>query len=210
MDEQEEPIKLTPKQRKFVEVYLETWNATVAAREAGYKYPNDEGPGLLRSPKIAATLAKRIRDEAMGPDEVLKRIGEEARASIGDFMIELPQSDEERERGIPPQLVVDTKMLKRRGYLVRSFTMTPQGPKLELYSVQDALFTLARRHGLLVDKTALTDPSGTKPYEPLSEEERAARIEELLLIAAAKRQGNLKMQESHASKRDAAESTDPE
>ena len=29
--------KLTPKQRAFVEHYLESWNATKAARRAGYR-----------------------------------------------------------------------------------------------------------------------------------------------------------------------------
>lgn len=49
---------LTEKQRRFVEAYAETANATESARRAGYASPNVTGSKMLVNPSIAAALQK--------------------------------------------------------------------------------------------------------------------------------------------------------
>lgn len=50
---------MTGKQRKFVEAYMASGNATEAARQAGYAHPNTAGPRLLVNDGIAAELEER-------------------------------------------------------------------------------------------------------------------------------------------------------
>ena len=59
--------KLTNKQRAFVEHYLDTWNATEAAREAGY---SERSIGSIASenlhkPAIKKEILQRLSDKAM-------------------------------------------------------------------------------------------------------------------------------------------------
>ena len=39
--------KLNPKQRRFLDEYLISFNATDAARKAGYAHPDRQGPRML-------------------------------------------------------------------------------------------------------------------------------------------------------------------
>lgn len=52
-------MKLSPKQKAFVDYYLETGNATEAARRAGYKQPNVQGSQNLAKPSIKQYVAER-------------------------------------------------------------------------------------------------------------------------------------------------------
>lgn len=57
-------MKLTEKQRRFVDYYVETGNASEAARRAGYskKYINANAPKLLQNTAIKATIDARLRE----------------------------------------------------------------------------------------------------------------------------------------------------
>lgn len=88
-------MTLTDKQAVFVDVYLECWNATEAARRAGYK-GNDitlasVGYENLRKPHIVEVVNKRKADLLMSADEALKRISDIGRgknidAKPGDIL----------------------------------------------------------------------------------------------------------------------------
>lgn len=52
-------MKLSPKQKAFVDYYLETGNATEAARRAGYKQPNVQGSQNLAKPSIKQYVTER-------------------------------------------------------------------------------------------------------------------------------------------------------
>lgn len=55
--------KLTEKQTKFVDYYIETGgNATEAARKAGYKKPNPQGSENLAKPSIKAAIDARLAE----------------------------------------------------------------------------------------------------------------------------------------------------
>ena len=78
---------LTDKQQLFVEHYLACWNATKAARLAGY---SDATAGVigsenLKKPNIQAYITERLASAAMGANEVLARLTVHARADIADL-----------------------------------------------------------------------------------------------------------------------------
>lgn len=55
--------KLTEKQTRFVDYYIETkGNATEAARKAGYKKPNPQGSENLAKPSIKAAIDARLAE----------------------------------------------------------------------------------------------------------------------------------------------------
>lgn len=53
---------LTVKQQRFVDFYIETGNATEAARKAGYKKPNPQGSENLAKPSIKAAIDARLKE----------------------------------------------------------------------------------------------------------------------------------------------------
>lgn len=57
-------MKLTEKQRRFVDYYIETGNASEAARRAGYskKYINANAPKLLQNTAIKAAINARLKE----------------------------------------------------------------------------------------------------------------------------------------------------
>lgn len=79
-------MALTHKQQVFVNEYLKCWNATEAARIAGYKQPNVQGSQNLAKLSIKAEIDKRLSDLAMPANEVVYRIGKQAKSSLGDFV----------------------------------------------------------------------------------------------------------------------------
>jgi len=61
--------KLNERRKKFISAYLETLNASEAARQAGYKgKSNVAGPRLLANDSIKAEISRRIA-EAMGAEK---------------------------------------------------------------------------------------------------------------------------------------------
>lgn len=78
--------KLTRKQEAFVLTYLACWNATEAARQAGYAFPNVEGPKNLVNPSIVARIQERLTELKMDADEVLERLAAHARGSLADVV----------------------------------------------------------------------------------------------------------------------------
>ena len=54
--------KLTPKQKAFCDYYIETGNATEAARKAGYKKPNVQGSQNLEKLSVKSYIDKRMKE----------------------------------------------------------------------------------------------------------------------------------------------------
>ena len=77
---------MTTKERAFVEYYLTHWNATEAARLAGYKNPNKLGPRKLVEVGIQQAIQARLSELKMSADEVLTRLSDQARGSMADFL----------------------------------------------------------------------------------------------------------------------------
>jgi len=70
--------KLTNKRIAFVEHYLACWNASEAARRAGYAH-RTEGSRLLSNADVQAYVKLRLADMQMTADEVLNRLANHAR-----------------------------------------------------------------------------------------------------------------------------------
>lgn len=139
-------MALTNKQQAFINAYLECWNASEAARRAGYsvKTAGAIGAENLTKPEISEEIQRRIQENTMQANEVLIRLTKEARLDIEDyydFPGSLPMFNPEkaRERGVL--------------YLVKGFSITDKELKINLPDAHAALDKLARIHGLYNDKT---------------------------------------------------------
>ena len=78
---------LTYQQRLFVEFYRhqESKSPGDAARRAGYRYPEKQGPRLVKQPAIQAAIDAGEATAAMASSEVLARVSEVASADLLDF-----------------------------------------------------------------------------------------------------------------------------
>jgi hypothetical protein len=163
--------KLTVKEQAWAEAYLVTYNKTEAARRAGYKGNSvtlaSIGYENFRKPHIQAYISQRLTEACMSGDEALARLGEQARANIGDFFVlkawdskevfdpfEFDQEVQPQEPMLALQLNYQTVL--ERGHLIKSLAWTQWGPKLELHDGQTALLNITKHHGLLADQHIIT------------------------------------------------------
>jgi len=164
---------LTSKQRIFVEAYLQTWNASEAARRAGYseKTCGAIGHKLLKKAEIATEIRRRVADTTVGTDEGLTRLTAQARGDVSllfkvqERWTEEPRSLDEiveettgtDEKGNPVRLyrvrciVIDADRLREPhfGPLIRKIKDSPKdGLTVELYDAQAALVKLLEAQGV--------------------------------------------------------------
>jgi phage terminase small subunit len=146
--------KLTDKQQLFVAFYCETWNATEAARRAGYPERSAYAVGAenLRKPQIRA-LVDEYKAAIMPAGEVISRLAEHARGTMEDFI------DVDRE-----QLDLGKARTAGKLHLIKKFTRTETkygtNVSVELYDAQAALVHLGKHHGLFTDKVEHSGPDG--------------------------------------------------
>ena len=74
-------MPLTNKRKLFVEHYLQSGNASDAAREAGYAHPGAEGHRLLKIAEIQNLVGERVETAAMDATEILERLSSGVRTS---------------------------------------------------------------------------------------------------------------------------------
>lgn len=93
-------MKLTPKQKKFCDYYIETGNASEAARRAGYseKTARAIGQENLTKPAVMAYISERMknqdRERVASADEVIAFYTAVMRGEVKDqFGIEASLSD---------------------------------------------------------------------------------------------------------------------
>lgn len=146
-------MALSPKQQAFVEHYLTCWNASEAARRAGYsqKTAGSIGQENLKKPEIAAAISERLAELKMGADEVLTRLAEQARGSLAPFL---------RVNGLGELSGFDLSegqplhLLKKASHSKRTYKdTTEETVAIELYDAQAALNLLGRHHKLFTDVT---------------------------------------------------------
>lgn len=153
---------LSDKERMFVEAYLQLWNATAAARKAGYseKTARQQGSRLLTKVDIRQEIETRLAEVAMGANEVLARLAQHARASMADFI-------EVDDEGKPD---IDLSAAKEHGllHMIKKVEIEPTRfgttYAIEVYDAQAALVHLGRHHGLFKDR----DPSDILKYLDLT------------------------------------------
>ena len=165
--------RLADRQRVFVEEYLICWNASEAARRAGYRQrSNQAGHRLVTNCDIRAEIQRRLAEIAMDAAEVLARLSDQARGDLGDFINDEGKIDLDKARKLG-------KM-----HLLKSYTRSERGERIELHDVQAALIELGRHYGLFrddcgvqlnIDMSQLTDEqleriaSGESPIKVLAD-----------------------------------------
>jgi len=161
-------MALTAKQRLFIAAYLETWNASEAARRAGYSgaRANQAGQDYLSKPDIAAAIESHLA-AIMPAGEVLTRIAARARASIADVLA-LPITDppSEPEKGLAKltrgDWSLDLDKAQRTGgvHQIKKLKSGKYGDEVETYDPLPALELLAKYHGILVERHEHSGPDG--------------------------------------------------
>lgn len=145
---------LTDKQKKFIDAYLISLNATKAARVAGYG-GNDNTLGVighnnLRKVKIRKEIDRQLDEFAMGTQEILARLACQARGDIGDFAT---IQDSKGLASHPQSYIV--KKFKKRKYIPKDDDPYEE-IELELYDAHAPLVDLGKVHSLFADKVELT------------------------------------------------------
>jgi len=162
--------ELTGKRKLFVDHYLGQANCckSEAARRAGYACPGQEGYRLFKEPEIREAIEERLREVALGADEILARLSEQARGNMADFVA----VDADGFR-------IDLAAAERAGKLrlVRRAGFDPEGrPYVELYDSQQALLALAKRYHLLPDRQEVSGPDGGPVQVGISYEEALVEL----------------------------------
>ena len=138
--------RLTAKQRIFVDEYLRCWNATEAARRAGYSERSLRSIAAenLTKPDIQAEIKRRLLTVAMSADEVLGRLAEQARVDLGQFI---------RINDETGQVTVDLRPVraKEHTHLIKSLRQTKEGLAIEVCDAQAALVHLGKHLQLFTE-----------------------------------------------------------
>lgn len=144
---------LTKKQQVFVDKYLSCWNATEAARQAGYAFPNVEGPKNLVKPSINAIVQRRLAENHMSANEVLSRLADMGRSDISAFLGASRPSDlaKEEYKG-KTHVIKKIKHKITRDQYGREF----EEMELEFYDARQTLVDIGRHHKLFTDQVAVT------------------------------------------------------
>ena len=138
---------LTNKQRVFVEQYLRVWNATEAARRAGYSDPEQSGWENKNKLEVKAAIAARLAEHKLSADEVLARLSDMAMGSMGDFV---SAANMEIEGDLIRLDEIDLAKARQAGklHLIKSLSITDKGTKVELYDARAALELLGKHYEL--------------------------------------------------------------
>lgn len=147
--------ELSSKQEMFVEAYLQTWNATKAAKIAGYAEGSAQQTGsrLMSNVVIASRVRERLATKAMQTDEVLARLADQARADIGD-LVDPATMTLDLEKAIKEG---NTRLVQK----IKQTTITGEDKQteifeFEMYNAQAALVHIGKHLGLFTDKLDIT------------------------------------------------------
>jgi len=140
---------LTDRQRVFVSEYTRIWNATEAARIAGYKDPVASGYENRLKPEVKAAIDARLKAHHLGADEVLARLADHAMGSMEDFISVRVNPETEQ-----PEPVIDIEKARQAGklHLIKKIRIDDKGTAIELYDADAALTLVGKHHELFTEK----------------------------------------------------------
>lgn len=94
--------KLTERQKRFVDFYIELGNATEAARRAGYKKPHVEGARLLANARVQTAIEARLKEieakRVASATEVLQTLTSALRGEMQEEVVIVEGTGEGRSR----------------------------------------------------------------------------------------------------------------
>lgn len=164
---------MTNRQRIFIAEYCKDFNATRAAKSAGYsaKTAYSIGQENLKKPEIAEAIKARIEELTMPADEVKMRLAQIARGDIMDLIetagdeVRFRLTETDADGNVTPN--PNTRLIRK---IVRRTTrhVSPKGGEsetasfeIELYSAADALVKIGEMHGLFRNRQVLENPDGS-------------------------------------------------
>ncbi len=161
-------MALNSKQQMFIDSYLQCFNATKAALDAGYSEKSAHAIGWenLRKPEIKEVVSQRLSDTAMSPEEVIRRLGEHARGTVSPFLVQRENDNNISIDLTTPHAKANLHLIKKisQKHTIRSGRDNEEIEditlSIEMYDAQSALNTLAKHHGLLTEKTEITGKDG--------------------------------------------------
>ena len=139
----------------FIEEYLITWNASEAARRAGYSEKSSRviGHENLTKPDIAAEIDRRVAERTMTANEVLIGLADHARADLGLWLSDDGAVDlAAMKRDKATRNIRKVKRTERSGTNKDGGTWSIVTGEVELYDALAAKQLIARHHGLFNDK----------------------------------------------------------
>jgi hypothetical protein len=184
------------KQRAYVLAFLECLNKSEAARRAGYANPGQQGHRLYKHVEIQKVIRLGLAEQVMPADEVLARLTLFATASLEDF-ISLPSEAGAEDTPLPPEASaegasppmphhwrLDLAKAKRLGKLgaLKKLKWGEHGPELELHDPIGPLTTLAKHHGLIVERSR-EEPIPPIDWSLVPDEMQAAFLDRKLTLA---------------------------
>lgn len=139
--------KLTDKQRAFVDAYCGEahFNATKAAKLAGYSGNrntlNSIGSQNLAKPAIREEIDRRLAAAGVTAQEVLSVLADQLRSSMDDFLT-VPEGS--------TVALIDFDKIAAAGklHLIKRYSWTQHGPRIELYDAQRAAELLGKALGI--------------------------------------------------------------
>ena len=155
-------MAFTAKQQAFVDEYLQCWNASEAARRAGYAHPGSQGHRLLKDVEVSAEISRVVEERAMSRDEVVIRLAEQARADLADFVTTW-------DGGF--KIDVEKAIRLGKSHLIRKIGFNQYGkPEIELHNQQAALLAIGKIHSLFTDRVEQTGEvtHNVKSYQVIS------------------------------------------
>lgn len=154
---------LTLRQKRFIRYYVETLNATKAARLAGYSGNAvtlaSVGCENLRKPQIVAEI-NRLCNPIADAEEVLQRLTKHSRARISDVLTDTGEFDLQTAKdNDADDLIKKLKFRKTRRTTPQGETIEEVTQDVELHDAQTATVQLARVHKLLTDRVEVEQVS---------------------------------------------------
>jgi len=170
-------LRLTDKQRAFVDAYVICWNATEAARLASYQ-GNDHTLGVigwqnLQKRNIKEAVRRRVAVNAMMAGEALGRLADIARGDLGQF-IKVNRTG---------KITLDWAGLRseKKLHLIKSVSTRVDGKlaRVEFYSALDALDKILRAEGVYDEGVTVNVPAFDLQAWKKATEERLREVEDM-------------------------------
>lgn len=156
---------LTLKQQAFVDAYFgNSMNATMAWIElhpnVTYNSARAQSSLELTNLNVAAAIAKRLKEKAMGVDELIARYGDQARASLFPFIRITDEGfvffDFSHPQAKEYMHIIKKIMSKRTRRIEDKEVWEDEWVQVELYDAQKAMEMIGKMQGLFVDRTDIT------------------------------------------------------
>lgn len=159
-------MTITRRHAAFVKAFIETWNASEAARRSGYKgkRPDQAGYEFLRIPEIAAAVAEAMRQVQMESDEVLARMAQQARANVSTFFYEDGSLNWEQVQA-QGYLVKRLKTRTTRRTNERGAETETTEYDVELHDAQNALIKIGEARRIFGSRSAIEEAAANGSLE---------------------------------------------